>query len=87
MQIIGEVKLPGRYTIQKGERLSSVLKRAGGFTSESFLKGAVFTRVSVKRAQEENVQKFIKTQEESLLREMSLSTTSSQEKQQTGHRY
>ncbi|HRS05786.1 MAG TPA: SLBB domain-containing protein [Candidatus Ratteibacteria bacterium] len=80
VQIIGEVKLPGRYTIQKGERLSSVLKRAGGFTSESFLKGAVFTRVSVKRAQEENIQKFIKTQEESLLREMSLSTMSSQEK-------
>jgi len=80
IEIKGEIKLPGTYTIKQGERLSSVLKRAGGWTPEAFLQGAVFTRVSVKKAQEESIKQFIKTQEETLLREMSLSASSTGEK-------
>ena len=44
----GEVKFPGKYTIARGEKLSSVLKRAGGFTHEAFINGAVFTRESIR---------------------------------------
>ncbi len=40
----GEVKYPGMYTITRGERLSSVLERAGGYTNFAHLRGAVFTR-------------------------------------------
>ncbi|MFN4227327.1 MAG: SLBB domain-containing protein [Candidatus Ratteibacteria bacterium] len=72
IEIRGEVKIPGRYSITKGERLSSVLKRAGGFKEEAFLKGAVFTRESVKKSQKEMIDKFIKIQQEMLLREISL---------------
>jgi polysaccharide export outer membrane protein len=45
----GEVKFPGNYIIEKGEKLSSVLKRAGGFTDKAFIEGALFTRLSLKR--------------------------------------
>lgn len=47
----GEVKFPGIYTIENGERLSSVIKRAGGFTKDAFTEGAVFTRESIKKSQ------------------------------------
>ena len=41
----GEVRFPGRYSItRKNERLSDVLARAGGLTSEAYAGGAVFTR-------------------------------------------
>jgi polysaccharide biosynthesis/export protein len=68
----GEVRLPGEYTIEHGEKLSSVLKRAGGFTEEAFLRGAVFTRESVRAVQREHIDRLIRTQEEMLLREVSL---------------
>ena len=47
----GEVKFPGKYTVSNGERLSSVIKRAGGFTEEAFIDGAVFTRDSIRKQQ------------------------------------
>ncbi|MHB8766988.1 MAG: SLBB domain-containing protein, partial [Deferrisomatales bacterium] len=46
----GEVQFPGVYPIYRGERLSSVITRAGGFTDRAYLRGAKFTR---KRVQEE----------------------------------
>src|SRR3954462_4159344 len=36
VSISGEVMHPGRYGIQRGEHLSSILKRAGGFSSEAY---------------------------------------------------
>ena len=47
----GQVRFPGTYTIETGEKLSSVLKRAGGFTDEAFVDGTVFTRESVRQNQ------------------------------------
>ncbi len=55
--LTGEVKFPGTYVIHSGEKLSSVIARAGGFTKEAFLYGAVFTRESVKKLQKESLQK------------------------------
>ena len=43
----GAVKYPGEYRIYKGERLSSLIKRAGGYTEVAFLDGAVFTREAI----------------------------------------
>lgn len=67
----GEVKRPGRYTIAKGERLSSVLARAGGFTEKAFLKGAVFTRAVVREIEKAQLEDFVRTQEQQLLAEAS----------------
>jgi protein involved in polysaccharide export with SLBB domain len=44
----GEVKHPGRYGIRPGERLSSVLQRAGGFLPDAYPYGAVFERGQVR---------------------------------------
>src|SRR5882672_9168706 len=43
----GELKNPGTYGIRPGERLSSVLERAGGFQPNAFAYGAVLQRQQV----------------------------------------
>jgi len=45
----GEVKHPGTYGIHPGERLSSVLERAGGFQPEAYPYGAALTRTQVRQ--------------------------------------
>src|SRR5262249_6841514 len=50
----GEVAYAGVYGIQEGERLSSVLKRAGGFTSESYPTGAILLRKQVRDLEEKS---------------------------------
>src|SRR5713101_2734400 len=44
----GELKNPGTYGIRPGERLSSVLERAGGFEPNAFPYGAVLQRQQVR---------------------------------------
>jgi polysaccharide export outer membrane protein len=46
-QVYGEVRYPGTYSIARGERLSSVLARAGGLTDTAYTYGAIFLRRSV----------------------------------------
>lgn len=75
----GEVKRPGIYPIVQGERLSSVLKRAGGYTDEAYLKGALFIRERLRVQQQEELERFIKSQEEALLNEAARSTAGSLE--------
>jgi protein involved in polysaccharide export with SLBB domain len=48
ISVKGEVKNPGTYGIHPGERLSSVLERAGGFQPEAYPYGAVLTRTQVR---------------------------------------
>ena len=51
--IIGEVEHAGSYGIEDGERLSSVLKRAGGFRSDAYPYAAVLVRVRVRELAEQ----------------------------------
>jgi polysaccharide biosynthesis/export protein len=44
----GEVKHPGTYGIRPGERLSSVVERAGGFQVDAYPFGAVLQRAQVR---------------------------------------
>ena len=46
--ISGEVEHAGSYPIQTGERLSSVLMRAGGFRADAYPPAAVFERAQVR---------------------------------------
>jgi len=55
VSLSGEVLFPGRYIIKKGERLSSVVERAGGFKEEAYLRGAVFTRERVRAMQQQSL--------------------------------
>lgn len=64
----GEVKFPGTYSIAKGERLSSVIERAGGFTGKAYLKGARFMRKSVREEQQKRMDEVIARTEQEILR-------------------
>ncbi|MGE3541335.1 MAG: SLBB domain-containing protein, partial [Candidatus Tectimicrobiota bacterium] len=67
VEIQGEVRFPGVYPILKGERLSSALQRAGGYSAGAYLRGAVFTRQSVKAEQEKRLQELLREEETSFL--------------------
>lgn len=67
--ISGEVKFPGTYTINKGEKLSSLIERAGGYTDRAYLKGSVFLRERVKVLRQESLQEMVSRLEEELLAE------------------
>jgi protein involved in polysaccharide export with SLBB domain len=45
----GEVLHPGRYGIQEGERLSSILKRTGGFLPQAYPTAAILDREQVRQ--------------------------------------
>ncbi|HEY5626423.1 MAG TPA: SLBB domain-containing protein [Nitrospira sp.] len=65
--LTGEVKRPGSYTIETGEKLSSVLKRAGGLTTRAFPQGVVFMRNSVRQQQQAEIQRFVAYQKQRLV--------------------
>jgi polysaccharide export outer membrane protein len=57
--IAGEVRHPGTYGIRPGERLSSVLERAGGFLPTGYPQGIVFEREEVRNLQQQSRQQLI----------------------------
>jgi protein involved in polysaccharide export with SLBB domain len=65
ISVRGEVLHPGTFGIQPGERLSSVLERAGGFGPNAYPYGTVLERLDV-RDQEERSQRslILRVQEE-----------------------
>jgi protein involved in polysaccharide export with SLBB domain len=58
--IEGEVAHPGSYGIQQGERLSSILRRAGGFRETSYPAGAVLLRDEVRQLEEKSREELIR---------------------------
>lgn len=84
VSISGEVAFPGRYKIKKGEKLSAVIERAGGYSDNAYLRGAVFTRERVKELQQKSLDEMIMRLERELLAESSVqvSTALSQEEVQ-----
>ncbi|MBN1626293.1 MAG: SLBB domain-containing protein [Deltaproteobacteria bacterium] len=55
----GEFIFPGEYSFSEGERLSSVISRAGGLSEDAYPFGAIFTRESVKQTQDVGYQENI----------------------------
>lgn len=49
----GEVRFPGTYAIKRGETLTRLIERAGGFTDHAFIEGAVFTREELRKQEKE----------------------------------
>ena len=62
-----EKKRAGEYEIYKGERLSDLLRRVGGFTKEAYPYGTIFKRKGVKNAQAQNLQIFITRMQSQML--------------------
>ncbi len=57
--VSGEVKYPGTHTIRKGEKLSSLIERVGGFTDRAYLKGAIFSRERVREIQQRQLDESV----------------------------
>ena len=58
--IVGQVRFPGTYGFQEGERLSSVLRRAGGFRDTAYPTGAVLVREQVRQLEEKSREQLIR---------------------------
>jgi polysaccharide export outer membrane protein len=76
----GEVRKPGVYGIRQGERLSSLLKRAGGLLPTAYPRAAVFERNEVREFQQKSRQELIqRLEQESTVVKTSASTTGAEE--------
>ncbi|MCU1322800.1 MAG: polysaccharide export protein [Acidobacteriaceae bacterium] len=58
--IDGEANHPGSYGFQEGEKLSSVLRRAGGFRDTAYPSGAVLIREQVRELEEKSRAELIR---------------------------
>src|SRR6266404_4831591 len=54
--LAGEVRFPGKYPIHRGETLSSVLRRAGGFTDLAFIEGSIYIREELKQRERDQIE-------------------------------
>jgi len=77
----GEFVFPGEYSFSEGERLSSVISRAGGLTEEAYAFGAIFQRESVKEVEKMRYEEYISQLEKdvSSLNTMAASSAMDQE--------
>jgi protein involved in polysaccharide export with SLBB domain len=64
IKVSGEVMHPGTYGIEEGERLSSIIERAGGLRSDAYPFGAIFERVQVRELEERNRAELVRSVEE-----------------------
>ena len=58
VELRGEFVFPGKYTIRRGENLSDLIEKAGGFTRFAHQEGSVFTRVKLKELEQQNLIKL-----------------------------
>ena len=66
VRVEGEVAAPGIYQVEAGETLPQLLTRLGGVTPSAYLYGAEFTRESVRRQQQQNLDAVIRKLESQL---------------------
>lgn len=76
----GEVRKPGVYGIRPGERMSSLLERAGGLLPTACPRAAVFERIEVRELQQASRQELIqRLEQESTVVKTSASTSGTEE--------
>ncbi|VAW77023.1 Polysialic acid transport protein KpsD precursor [hydrothermal vent metagenome] len=66
VEIRGEVRFPGTYPIARGEQLSKLLERAGGFTDMAFPQGAVFLREELRKRERQRIDEMSRRLESDL---------------------
>jgi protein involved in polysaccharide export with SLBB domain len=73
----GEFVYPGIYPVYKGEKLSSVIRRAGGYTDKAYFKGAKFTREQIRQIQQKRLEEVLVREEANIAQKQSeLASTS-----------
>jgi protein involved in polysaccharide export with SLBB domain len=58
--IEGQVAFPGNYGFTEGERLSSILRRAGGFRETAYPAGAILVREQVRELEQKSREELIR---------------------------
>ena len=59
VELLGELKFPGTYSLKAGETLTDVINRAGGLTERAFAKGAIFSRENLRDKEDEQKERLI----------------------------
>jgi len=57
VELRGEVVFPGKYTVRRGDSLSSIIHKAGGLTPFADPNGSVFSREKLKQLERQNLLK------------------------------
>ncbi len=57
--VYGRVLHPGTYAVKRGERLSSLLERSGGYAEGAFVRGAMFIREAVRVEQQKAIDEML----------------------------
>jgi len=57
--ITGEVAYPGTYSIRHGEKVSDLIKRAGGFSKYAYFYGAKYTSQKARAIQQKSIDQMI----------------------------
>ena len=60
VRVEGEVAAPGIYQVKPGETLPQLLRRLGGLTPQAYVFGIEFKRESVRKLQQDNLDKLIR---------------------------
>ncbi len=74
VRLEGEVEQAGVYSVQPGETLRSLLRRAGGLTPDAYLYASEFTRQSTRRLQRQRLSEYA----DELESQLTLATVSNQ---------
>jgi protein involved in polysaccharide export with SLBB domain len=77
VKVSGEVLRPGSYAVIKGEKLSELIARTGGFTSRASLRGTIFTRRRVAEEQRRELNRVADQMERDLIEMESAAGTGS----------
>jgi len=66
IELIGEFKNPGVYSIREGDTVLDIVSKAGGYTNSAFVEGGVFLRKEVAKIEEEGFKRTADNLEELL---------------------
>ena len=66
VRLSGEFKAPGIYEARPGETLPQLIERVGGLTAQAYLYGTHFTRESVRKQQQQNLDQLVRRLESQL---------------------
>ncbi|MGA2351635.1 MAG: SLBB domain-containing protein [Terracidiphilus sp.] len=68
VRLDGEFAHAGMYSVQPGETLRELVKRAGGFTPNAYLYGSEFTRDSTRAVQQARIDEYVQSMNMSIQR-------------------
>ena len=67
VEISGEVRFPGTYSIRRGDTLSALIERAGGLTAYAAPEGAVFTRELLKEQESQRMRRLARNLQQEVI--------------------